>query len=456
MTSIIDSVFSKLKQQQCTSLVVAYSGGLDSTVLLHLASLYCSSHASDSSSKGSSSSPVRLRALHVDYGDAFATGVSYSQHCRDWCQQHNIECSIEAAHIQPQGGKSLEQIARDARYAIFTNHLQEGETLLMAHHQDDQLETLLLRLQRSSGIRGLSGIPQQRRLGKGSIMRPLLHIERSQIHALAQEHALQWREDPSNADTSIDRNYLRHEIFTRLRQRWSNIGKRWQASMALLAQQSQTMDWLCQQQLTGLMTEQGSLSIAAMHQYPAHVQSQLILTWLGQQGIDLPSQKILNSIMQQMHSSAAIDLPQYQCRKICLRIYRQQLYLLKGTPAQPDKQKPSYQWSPQQSLSLPHGKLRTRPVATGGIALPKHSWSVRFRAFHTEQDRIQLPGRKHHTSLKNLFQQLAIPPWRRPYMPLIFDGDQLIAVADIAVAEGATVATDGVAIQWQETALEGW
>ena len=440
MSHITDSVFSQLDGHPCTGLIVAYSGGLDSTLLLHLAHLYCTARPADN--------PLHLRALHIDHGDAFNTEVSYTEHCQSWCQKQGIECTVETVMIKPQAGKSLEQLARDARYAVFTRQLKEGEALLMAHHQDDQIETLLLRLNRSSGMRGLSGIPKQRSLGKGTILRPLLTIERQQIQALAQHCKLQWQEDPSNSDTAIDRNYLRHEILSRLKKRWSDIGNRWQASMTLLAEQNQAMDWLCASQLTALLTEQGNLSIAGMSQYPSHVQGQLIIAWLGQQGIEPPSKKILNSIMQQMHGHAQIDIPQQQGDKVCLRAYRQQLYLIKGEPATITT--PVYQWQPQQPLVLPHGTLQTHPVEKGGIALPKHAWTVTFRAFRSEKDAIQLLGRQHHTGLKNLFQQLAVPPWQRPYLPLIFADDELIAVADMAVSELAKAESGGVVIQWQE------
>jgi tRNA(Ile)-lysidine synthase len=185
---------------------IAFSGGLDSTVLLHrLVGL----------SRQQRLPP--LRAVHVHHG-LQAAADAWPGHCQAVCASLGVPLTV--LHVRVEAGASLEQAARQARYQAFERLLGAGEVLLTAQHSDDQAETLLFRLLRGAGVRGLAGMPCQRRLGQGWLLRPLLDQSRAQLEAYAREQGLSVIEDPSNQDLSFSRNYLRHRVLPSIEQRW--------------------------------------------------------------------------------------------------------------------------------------------------------------------------------------------------------------------------------------------
>src|SRR5690606_31005852 len=140
------------------------------------------------------------------------------EHCQRFCRQLGVP--LQVVHVQVAPGASQERAAREARYAAFASALEEGELLLTAQHRDDQAETLLFRLLRGSGVRGLSGMPESRVLGSGLLLRPLLAVGRAELEGWAAAHQLQWINDPSNQCLDHSRNYLRHQVVPVLQQRW--------------------------------------------------------------------------------------------------------------------------------------------------------------------------------------------------------------------------------------------
>ncbi|MDP5072134.1 MAG: tRNA lysidine(34) synthetase TilS, partial [Congregibacter sp.] len=215
-----DPVLSALEHHadgltQARRVCVAFSGGLDSTVLLHAAGRCFAG---------------RVTALHVNHG--LQPGAqAWAEHCQTLCAQWKI--ALESVELQLDDRKrdatrdpgaeradGVEAAARVARYHWFESRLEPGDVLLMAHHQDDQAETLLLRLLRGAGPQGLAAMPVSRSLGRAELLRPFLELPRRDLQAYAAEHALRWIDDPSNQDLRFDRNYLRHAVIPQLEQRW--------------------------------------------------------------------------------------------------------------------------------------------------------------------------------------------------------------------------------------------
>ena len=185
---------------------IAFSGGLDSTVLLHLLA---------SLAKTETFPP--LSAVHVHHG-LQATGDAWPSHCQSVCDRLGVPLRVMRVHVQP--GASLERAARDARYQAFTEVTGAGQVMLTGQHRDDQAETLLFRLLRGAGVRGLAAMAAHRPLAAGHLVRPLLDASRVELEAYAHEHQLRWIEDPSNADPRFSRNYLRHRVLPALTERW--------------------------------------------------------------------------------------------------------------------------------------------------------------------------------------------------------------------------------------------
>jgi len=244
---------------------IAFSGGLDSTVLLHLLAHHARNHPTPP-----------LRAVHIHHGLQSAADA-WPAHCQAICDPLGIELQVIPVRVGP--GASREQAARDARYAAFKQLLGPGDVLFTAQHRDDQAETVLLRLLRGAGLRGLSAMPGQRSLGQGYLARPLLDTSRQRLHDYACAHRLQWIEDPSNADLGFDRNYLRREVMPRLQQRWPQASQN-------LARGAQHLG-----EALGLLDELAMGDLAAAEQGAA-------LRWAGIDSLDLDVLKALSAARQ--------------------------------------------------------------------------------------------------------------------------------------------------------------
>ncbi|MCC7221816.1 MAG: tRNA lysidine(34) synthetase TilS, partial [Candidatus Contendobacter sp.] len=181
-------------------LIIGYSGGLDSHVLLH----DLATHRSRWPERG-------MEALYIDHG-LQAASVSWGEHCAKVCRELGVPFRVLRVQARPPAGESPEAVARRARYAAFAAELDSSTALLTAHHRDDQAETWLLQLRRGAGPHGLAAMPAAARLGEGWLLRPLLEVERSELLAYAHRYDLRWIEDASNASLDFDRNYLRWRI----------------------------------------------------------------------------------------------------------------------------------------------------------------------------------------------------------------------------------------------------
>ncbi|MFS2200468.1 tRNA lysidine(34) synthetase TilS, partial [Pseudomonas sp. Pseusp3] len=252
---------------------IAYSGGLDSTVLLHLLA-----HLAKTESLPA------LSAIHVHHG-LQAVADAWPEHCRSVCAALGVPLQIVRVQVQP--GASLERAARDARYHAFSEVIRPGEVLLTAQHRDDQAETLLFRLLRGAGVRGLSGMPRQRPLGKGHLLRPLLDATRAELEAYAAAHQLRWIEDPSNQDRQFSRNFLRHQVFPVLTTRWPQAMATMARSAAHLSEAQGLLDELAQIDLNQARTANEfdwlglpSLELASLEKLSAARQRNALSHWL--------------------------------------------------------------------------------------------------------------------------------------------------------------------------------
>jgi tRNA(Ile)-lysidine synthase len=194
-----------------TSICVALSGGVDSTSLL--AALAARRHPN-----------TRLRAIHVNHG-LHPQAKRWAMHCKALAQSFAVPLQVMTAKVTRSRGTSLEAQARKVRYEIFARELAEGEVLVTAHHEDDQLETVLLQLLRGAGVAGLAAMPDIVRFGRGWLARPLLGVSRASLETWAGERQLMWIEDEMNEDERFDRVYLRRQVLPVLKKRWPAAGR---------------------------------------------------------------------------------------------------------------------------------------------------------------------------------------------------------------------------------------
>lgn len=390
---------------------IAFSGGLDSLVLLHaLAAIR-------------ERLPARLRALHVDHG-LQSDSLRWAAGCERQSLSLKIPLEIIKIEIIPKSGVSLEALAREARYRALGGRMAPGDILLTAHHQDDQAETLLLQLLRGSGVSGLAAMPSLAALGDGWLARPLLGFSRSLLANYARAEGLEWIEDPSNRHLAFDRNYLRHQVIPVLRARWPALGRSLSRSARHCAEAQTLIDELARRDLAGAVAdESGCLDTKALRSLPAPRCRAVLRQWIARQGLPLPPAVALDRILDELLTAAQDRCPEVIWRGAEVRRFRGKLYLLPPLP--PFDRVWSRQWDGRGPLILPAGlgRLLLEPVPE--MAQPL---SVSFRR---GGERCRPLGSSHSRSLKQLLQEAGVPPWERGRIPLVWREGELAAVGDL-------------------------
>jgi tRNA(Ile)-lysidine synthase len=389
---------------------VAYSGGLDSTVLL----------ATLAQLRGRAG--FELRALHVNHhlqagADEFARAALLT------AQQLQVEVSVLDVKI-PLRGQSLEAAARKARYDALRRNLRPGEWLLTAHHQDDQLETVLLQLLRGAGLAGLAAMPATAGFGAGQLLRPLLPVSRAALADYARRRRLNWSEDPSNSDARFDRNFLRQQVLPLLNGRWPAAALTVSRSASHLADAQVLLEELADAQLARA-ADGAALRISALRILTTPQQRNLLRRWLRSRSLPAPDAGRLGELMAGLLTARRDAAPVLRWPGAEIRRHQGLLYAL--SPGLPLPQPRAWSWRSERVLLLPGaGRLELDPHPHGELCLTSlpARLAVRFRA---GGERLQtIGGRK---PLKNLLQELDIPPWQRERLPLLYDGERLIAVA---------------------------
>nr|WP_210424686.1 tRNA lysidine(34) synthetase TilS [Marichromatium bheemlicum] len=385
---------------------VAYSGGLDSSALLHALTL----------------APLTrpLGAIHIDHGLQPAARA-WRVHCREHCRALGVRFVARALALSPPPGESLEAHARAARYRAFGRVLGRDELLLTAHHLDDQAETLLLALLRGSGVHGLAAMPGCAPLGRGRLVRPLLGVSRSQLLDYARRHRLDWIDDPSNEVLCHDRNLLRHQVLPLLRTRWPAAPTTIARSAAHCAEAAALIDRQAGHDLAAVAgAVPGSLSVAALAGLECAARRAVVRLWLRRQGFSVPGRARLERIVTELLAARADASPVVAWRDCEVRRYRDGLYALTPLPMMPDE---VLRWSPGAALILPQG-LGELQVTGVEVAL-----EVRFGVGGQCRPR---PGGSRR-SLKKVFQEAGVAPWLRPLVPLLFVAgtDRLVAIAGV-------------------------
>lgn len=397
--------------------VVAFSGGLDSHVLLHLLVHH---------------SPLPIDVVHVNHQLQDAAW-QWEQHCQMICDALKLTLHIEQIDVDICQGQSLEAAARAARYQALAKYVDQEQTaLLTAHHADDQAETVLLQLCRGAGVEGLSAMPAIASFSKGYHIRPLLDYERIALLDYANAQGLLWIDDPSNAQLRFDRNFIRHEILKPLQARWPRISQTLSRSSRHCHDSSILNTLLAKQDLNTLrntqMLEDHMLPLKAILAMPVARQHNVIRFWLKTLEFPTPSTAQLNSIMHDV-CAARVDAAPVFCfsnKRFQLRRYQGVLYALRSLPV---VFAPPWQasWDLKQPLLLPkkQGYLCAQEVAStdGHCILPRdvmltikpYKGSERFRPINS----------KHTHLLKKCVQQWQIPPWVRQQLLLCYCDDQL-------------------------------
>jgi tRNA(Ile)-lysidine synthase len=412
----VDALYATLARLGLPArLLVAFSGGMDSTVLLHaLTSLRV---------------PGRLppiEAVHVDHGLSPAS-AEWARHCEDLCRSLDVTMHARRVTARAEPGQSPEAAAREARYAALRVVVGEGDALITAHHRDDQAETLLLQLLRGAGPAGLAAMPEQAPFGRGRLLRPLLSVPRAALRAYAESENLRWVEDESNLNTDLDRNFLRHEILPRIERRWPGASVTLARAARLQAEVEALSRALALDDGAPGGGTDATVQIEKLARLTPIRQRNLLRHWLREQGLPLPAYRRLEELRRTMLEAAPDRCPLIAWPGAEVRRYRGRLYALR--PVGQANSNPEADWWPGRPLALSWlGKvLAASPIHGAGVRWDPSEGPLRLR-WRKGGERCRPAGRRHHHALKKLFQEAGVPPWERNRIPLIYKGNELVAV----------------------------
>ena len=436
MQSKVSSVLLQ-RAPASTHFVLALSGGVDSCVLLQLLAQFLSEYPKFSA-----------HTVYVDHGLSDHAN-DWAQSCQKWSNKLGLECVIERVSLSLHDGKSIEAEARHCRYEALKKHIKDGDVLLTAQHANDQMETFLLALKRGSGPAGLSAMPEMMPFGDGSLLRPLLNITRAEVLVYAKNQSLEWVEDESNQDTRYDRNFLRQNILPELTQRWPSLHKAMIRSAQLCAEQEALLDDLLKETLALRQQQDGSLCLSADDE--VRKAKALIRLWLKGKGCLMPSHAQLQRIWEDVVCAQSDANPKVCVSQGEIRRFQGRLYWVEAFVD-------CVHWSAvlieNQACVLPSnlGKitLETDLIMNDSqlslrCPIENEVVSIRFDPVGLMVKPVgRTAGRRQ---LKKLFQEYNVPSWQRRSTPLIFYGDQLVAVAGLFVVEGFD--GNGCYLNWQ-------
>ncbi|MDE9551216.1 tRNA lysidine(34) synthetase TilS [Xenorhabdus bovienii] len=420
-------------------ILIGFSGGLDSTVLLHLlVQLRYQSHKVIRDQ-------IALRAIHIHHG-LNPKADKWVEHCRQICADWKVDFRVEKVSLDiRQNG--IEAAARDARYQAFQHELQQGEILVTAQHLDDQAETFLLALKRGSGPAGLSSMPFSMPFAGTTLIRPLLNASRAELETYAHTQRLQWIEDDSNQDDRYDRNFLRLHIMPLLNQRWPHFPQSASRSASLCGEQEQLLDELLNESLNELITPEGAIAIAPLVDCSEAKRNALLRRWFSQYGVKMPAREQLQRIWSEVALSRQDAEPRFRLGQLDVRRYRQQLWLV---PQCQSLAGTLLEWDIAQELRLPDGLGMLVLSEESGINVRMPGRNERVTIRFGVQGNISIVGRQHSRHSKKLWQELGIAPWLRERTPLLYYDETLVAALDVFVTrEGQPLAGEEIlSVKW--------
>ncbi len=410
---------------------VAISGGIDSMVLL------------DALVHVSVGRPLRLSAVHVHHGLS-PNADRWARFCAEQCASRAVPLTVHRLHLQRKSGQSLEALARAGRY----EHLMSCDVhvIAIAHHADDQAETVLLQLLRGAGPRGLSAMPAFRR-GPPALLRPLLSLTRATLAAYAKTRGLGWIEDESNSDTKHRRNLLRHEIAPRLAAGFQGYPATLARAASHQAEASALLDELAAIDAEGAIDQVG-LDRAQLAGLSNARGANLLRWFLRREGLRPPTDARLADVLRQLRSASADARTRIAHDGAEIGCYRGRVVVHAPTTAPF-----AVAWGGAPEVHLPGGVLTFEPADGEGIAFAKLALAPVTVRSREGGERIRLAANRPRHAVKKLLQRANLTLWQRQALPLVWCGDELAAVPGVGVdiAFQAAAGENGWRLTWRPT-----
>ncbi|MGB7757741.1 MAG: tRNA lysidine(34) synthetase TilS [Salinisphaera sp.] len=388
-----------------SGLVVAYSGGRDSTALLH--ALACMNH------------PLALRAVHVCH-HLESAAADWALHCARYCALLDVPHARLDVSVDPTDG-GLESAARDARYAALVADLAPGEVLVTAHHAEDQAETFLLQALRGAGVAGLAGMPRLASFGPGRIWRPWLAVPRAEILAYAGTHGLDWVEDDSNRDPRRARGHLRNRVWPALLEQWPAAAETLARSAAWAGQANEAITTLAGVDLEAVRGAGDTLRIEGLAALSPARRAEVVRRWLSETDRDRPDHRHLAEIERLLgareHAGPRVAFADTEVRRFDAR-----LFAMARLP-EPPPAGTEFVWHEGGHMLLPAGCGELSLSVEGAGRIPP-GLSV---AFARPGERLRR-GDDRAEAVSEYLRRMRVPPWIRARMPRIRVGDTLLAL----------------------------
>ena len=403
-------------------LILALSGGVDSVVLLQVLAQISKQFAFD------------LSVIHIEHGIS-PNAKQWSDFCQNYCDTLGVPLTVFRLNIKKQSQVSLEAAARQARYTIFRE--LSADFVVLAHHLDDQVETLQLQLLRGAGLRGLSAMPVMRllsRAGNVKLLRPLLGVTRDTIQDYALQNKLMWVSDESNDDTTYHRNFLRHQIFPLLEQRYTAYRETLARTSRHVSEAVQLLDVLAENDSHTVMVA-GEIHLERLRKLDFLRAKNLLRYIFSQHDITQPSTIKLEEILRQLWTVKSDNHLHLSFGEIEIRLFKNVVKLLPRTKFHDLGQDQLFYWhgEPDWLIESLGGVIKWTNSMGIGIntkKLMENPVAVRLRK---GGERFQPNCKRPRRSLKKIFQEAAIPEWERNNLPLLLSGDRLVWVAGIGI-----------------------
>lgn len=398
-------------------LCVGLSGGVDSVVLLDVLVALAPQYQ------------WRISALHVNHQLSPHAG-EWARFCRRLCRERGVP--LRVVKVSVVRGDSIEAAARDARYAAY--RAQPAPHVVLAQHQDDQAETLLLQLLRGAGVKGLAAMPPARAdvLRPGlQVLRPMLGVTRRDIEAYAAHRDLRWIEDESNADTYYLRNFLRQEILPRVESRVPAYRATLARAAGQMSEAAQLLDALALQDGTGALTE-STLAVAALAPLSEARARNLLRYFLASQGVRMPDARRLDEVLRQALGARADARVSVRLGTHVLHRHRGMLHVVPQPLPPTVFARP---WHEERSVAVPElgGVLEMRRRRGAGIDLEKLLAKPVMLRTRRGGERLQPDAARPRRPVKDLFQMQGVPPWQRDALPFLWSGERLVWVPGVGV-----------------------
>lgn len=414
-SSALDIIERQIKPLLPNKFCIAFSGGMDSTVLLHVM-------------KNIIDEKSQIRAIHINHNIVDNSKV-WTRTCKSICKNFGIDIEIISLEVT-HNGYGLEAAARDERYKKLKEILYENEYLLTAHHEEDQLETVFLRMARGTGLDGLQGINEKYSFGEGIIFRPMLEVSKTSVMDYAKEHQLKWVEDSSNQDTHFDRNFLRKKIIPQFRERWPSIASSVSRLSQLSAQNIRILNQIAEEDI-GPIANMNELPLAKLLDKSFERANNMLRYIILANGMSIPSMKTLQDGLKEMLDPET-DKSVIAWKDYCIRKYKNHLYFLSNSDLEPNKVDVRIPWEIGKTVNLGEniGTIEATFIHGDGLSIKKCKNKLTI-SYRQGGELIKPIGHRINKSLKNLFQENQILPWMRDKIPLIYYQDELVSVADL-------------------------